>query len=141
MKKEAKEDVGITFILFLSAVSFITFGVMFVASFFDWNPSIYTDSILLISLGIFMAKEGEIFSWTNYIKDKRISQEELLRIIVGLLGITAITLGIAGIMGQTGKGFQGMKGILSLIAMIMILFESFLMSKVKNPKKKIAKNL
>ncbi len=124
MLRDERIPIGKRFNLFLSAVSFLKFLLIFLSSFFGNSIEIYSENIIMIILGIFLANQGQMFQWPAYFKDKKLSQSEFLRVIVGIFGLVALIIGILGFAIPPSESFTGMKGILAGIAMVMIFIQS-----------------
>ena len=124
---DRKVKVSESFIIALAVVSIIGFVGIVSSSLFDKNINQYTESLLMIVIGIGLIIEAEIKKLKG-LKRRGITPTNFTHLTTAIIGGFALLSGVLSfpLIDFQNPSFLAMKGIVSIIAIIFIIIQTWI---------------
>lgn len=125
-KSKEKSKVSSSFVTILALVSIMSFLSIIFKSLFNFELSIYIESLILLALGIGFIIESDpkrLFKTAR----KRLNEKEFSEITTFVIGFLAAISGILSFpfINLEHFIFSAIKGVISIIAIIFIAIETW----------------
>jgi uncharacterized membrane protein HdeD (DUF308 family) len=126
VKKEEKARVSHKFVTALSIVSIIGFGGIVGQAFFDFDTTVYVESLLMFVVGIGLMIEARVKKLRSL--SRGITSNNITHLTTVIIGFVALIAGIMSFppINVVNPAFLAIKGIISIIAIVVIVIQTWL---------------
>ena len=125
--KGKKVNVSESFVIALAVVSIIGFGGIVSESLFGENINPYTESLLMIVIGVGLIIEAEIKKLKN-LKKEGLTPGNFTHLTTAIIGLFAFFSGLLSfpMIDVQNPSFLATKGIISVIAIVFIIIQTWI---------------